>query len=342
MDSQPGVEFFSGLLVPGLVNAHCHTELSYLHGRIEPGRGFSAFADSVGELRQATPVKERIAAAAFRDTKMYSEGIGAIGDICNDAFTFGIKTSSPVKYHSFIEYFGFTDSKLAAAADTEARASELSLSYSATPHSTYSIQDAPFRDIASRSALLSVHFMESTSEAELFHSHGPMAERYADGGIIIDFGKYGSPAQRIVRSVDPSKKILLIHNTFVGKEDIDLLQQHFGGNATWVLCPRSNRYLENAAPPVELFRTAGVKIAIGTDSLASNGDLSIIEELKTFRDVPLEEIFRWATINGAEALGMGDLMGSFEIGKSPGAVIVNGIDWNNGTLLPSAISRRLL
>ena len=92
------------------------------------------------------------------------------------------------------------------------------------------------------------------------------------------------------------------------------------GEITWVVCPRSNDYIEGAHPPATLLMNKGVRIALGTDSLASNESLSLVEEMKLLPEIPLHERIRWATQNGAETLGITDWAGSFEVGKHPGAV----------------------
>jgi cytosine/adenosine deaminase-related metal-dependent hydrolase len=94
------------------------------------------------------------------------------------------------------------------------------------------------------------------------------------------------------------------------------------------LCPNANVYIENTLPNIEQFRNNNVHITLGTDSLASNTSLSIIEEIKTIQQyfplIPLAEILQWATLNGAKALEMDNHLGSFETGKKPGIIV-----WNN-------------
>ncbi len=338
------MEFFSGALIPGMVNAHTHTELSYLKGKIAPGCGFAGFADAISRLRHDVPEPERAAAAAYQDAWMYSRGVSAVGDISNSAFTFAHKASSPVAYLNFIEYFNLATTDFSATDAVAEAARELGLRYSKTPHSTYSLADAPFRAIAALGNPLSIHFMESRAEAELFEGRGSLHERNGRMGLPVDFAHYGSPAGRIVGSVPPEKDILLIHNTFVDEEVVERVENHFRGSVTWVLCPRSNAYIEGARPPVELLRRKGVRLALGTDSLASNDDLSMVEEMKLLckMGAPLREIIRWATLGGAEALGVDDWAGSFQVGKHPGAVLLSGIDWERDALLPNAETKRIL
>ena len=97
-------------------------------------------------------------------------------------------------------------------------------------------------------------------------------------------------------------------------------------------------------PPIELLRTNGANIIVGTDSYASNWSLNILDELKTIQkhnpQIPLEEMLGWATINGARALQMDKQLGSFEAGKKPGVVIIENVDGENN--LSKAVSRRVI
>lgn len=342
VDSQQQVEFFSGMLVPGFVNAHCHLELSYLHGRIGRGCGFAGFADAIARVRHEATPEQRADAAAYRDARMTHDGVIAAGDICNGPSTFALKQHSRIHYHNFIEGFGLRTTDFSGLYRIAGEARTAGLAASVTPHATYSLQDAPFRQIAANGNPLSIHFMESRGEQELFEGRGLLHERNRRDGVTIDFAGYGSPAGRILSSVPQDKNILLVHNTFATPEIIERLHDRFGKRITWVLCPRSNDFIEGAKPPVESLRQSAGRIAIGTDSLASNDSLSIVDELKMFPEVPLAERLGWATLGGAEALGIDAWAGSFVPGKRPGAVLITGVDWNTMTLLPHAASRRIL
>ena len=349
MDSRAGVEFYNGILVPGLVNAHCHLELSYLKGKIASGGGFAAFAAGIGAVRGETSSVDRERAIRFCDARMRAEGIVAVGDICNGSSTFGTKMQSEIFYHNFIEVFGLATTSLQNAIKTAALSRAMGITASVSPHSTYSLQDETFRATIAASSgmpdqgdLLSIHFMESRAEEELFHGEGPLAAWYAHNRWSADFLHYGSPTRRVESCVPAERRVLLIHNTFVDEETVDCLNDRFGNRVTWVLCPRSNRFIEGAKPPVALLRRKGGRIAVGTDSLASNTDLSLIEELKQFPDVPFEEILGWATQSGAEALGLSNTLGQFRPGMSPGVTLIEGIDWQTMRLGEGAKSRRLI
>jgi cytosine/adenosine deaminase-related metal-dependent hydrolase len=207
------------------------------------------------------------------------------------------------------------------------------------------VQDEAFRSVAELAAdePLSIHFMESPDEAALYSGEGSLAAWYERMGWRCDFLHYGSPAKRITGSLSEDKRLMLVHNCCVAEEDIELINNHFVNPVAWVLCPRSNDYISGLKPPVELLRRHSDMICVGTDSLASNDSLSIIEELKMFEGVPLAEVVKWATINGARALGVEKEIGSVEVGKRPGLVLIEGVEYADGLrLTPHSTSRRII
>ena len=342
IDAQSRVEFFDGLLMPGLVNAHTHLELSHLLGQIERGGGFARFADAMVRVRHLGTPLQRVEAAQFRDHKMAADGVVAAGDVCNGSTTFALKGESSIRYHNFIEAFGLGGVDFERLGGLEQEATAAALRASVTPHSTYSVQDADFCRLCRTSTRLSIHFMESHGEAELYDGGGALARRNQREGRTIDFAHYGSPTRRVMMSVPQTTPLLLIHNTFVDQQQVEQLQEHFGEQLTWVVCPRSNRFIEGTLPPIELLRRAGCRIAVGTDSLASNDSLSLIDEIASFPNVPLSERLGWITHAGAEALGVASWAGDFVVGKRPGGVLLTGVDWTTMTLRQDAATRRLL
>ena len=299
-----GVEFYSGVLCAGFVNAHSHLELAYLKGAIAEHGGFASFAESMGRVRGTFSAEERLAAIGEADRVMWQEGVDVVGDIANGATSFPSKAASRIHYHTFAEVFGLRECNLE-------RQREL-LNYpntSLTPHSIYSVQDAPFREVcqADCDRPLSIHFMETPDEALLYRGEGSLHDWYKRVGFECDFLHYGSPSERIVACIPSERRVLLVHNCAISERDIEVVMRHFSTPVSWVLSPRSNSYISGIEPQsVELLRSAGynINICIGTDSLASNWSLSIVEELKMFRNIPLAEMLQWATINGARALGV--------------------------------------
>jgi cytosine/adenosine deaminase-related metal-dependent hydrolase len=135
-----------------------------------------------------------------------------------------------------------------------------------------------------------------------------------------------------------------VHNSFTSAADIKAVQKQMP-NSFWCLCPNANQYIEQTMPPIELLRTNNAEIVIGTDSYASNWSLNILDEIKTIQkhnpSIPLAEMLGWATLNGARALQMDKVLGSFEKGKKPGVVLIEGVD-TNGLLSKTSSAQRLI
>lgn len=338
IDNRAGVEFYPGILTAGMVNAHCHLELSYLRGAIAEGSGFAGFAGAIGRVRNNFSTEERLHAASVADARMWEEGIEAVADIANDRLVMPIKERSAIHYHTFIEFFGLNNHDIEAA-----RTMATSENCSLTPHSIYSVQDKPFRTICGEGeAPLSLHFLESDDEKALYNGHGSLHDWYERQGWPTDFLLYGTPAERVVRSIPANRRMLLIHNVKASAEDVATINRHFTNGVYWVLCPESNRFISRTAPPTDMLRQEGAKIAIGTDSLASARHLSMVENMRLLGDIPLDELLLWATRNGAEALGLEDRLGDLRVGTAPGIVLIENADLHNMLLTPETRSRRII
>ena len=338
-DSCHGVEFYGGILIPGMVNAHCHLELSYLRGAIDEGLGFAGFAGEIGRVRNNYTPEERLRAAANADAQMWEEGIEAVVDIANDDLIMPIKEQSKIRYKTMFELFGL----LKEDARHECALATKYADASVTPHSTYSLQDAPLKEIChSGEAPISLHFLESDDEIELYQRRGSLYAWYERMGWQCDFLHYGMPAERVVESVPKGRKVMLVHGCKATPIDIMTLDNHFDIPPPWVICPESNRYISGSKPPVELFRMMGSKVAIGSDSLASARSLSMMTNMRILDNIPIEELLCWATINGAKALGLEQELGSIEVGKRPGLVQLFGVDFEHMHLTEESFFQRIL
>ncbi|MFI3285389.1 MAG: amidohydrolase family protein [Rikenellaceae bacterium] len=338
IDSLCNTEFFAGVMFAGMVNAHCHIELSHLRGAVTQQCGFASFASQLAACRNSFSPAEVSRAIAQADIDMRGEGVVAVGDISNSCDSLRTKASSPIHYHTFAEHFGLRRDS------TQHLSSLLSAPHcSLTPHSTYSVSDAPFLSIAQEnsSSPLSIHFMETTAERELFERRGELWEWYQSVGFECDFLHYGSPARRIVESIPANRSLMLVHNVDVRAADIELIMNHFKAPIYWVVAPRSNRYISGGEPPLELLRSYGLNICIGTDSLSSNSSLSMLEELRSMNSAPLIERLEWATKIGAKALGA-KLLGEVEVERRPSLVVLSGVDVESGIIGTTSHIERVL
>ncbi|RQO67540.1 amidohydrolase [Pedobacter sp. KBW06] len=330
------ITYYKGVLVPGFVNTHCHLELSHLKGKIAKHTGLPGFVEQVIRQRQAEDT-EVIAAMEEADRKMYENGIVAVGDISNKIISKEVKEISGIHYHTFIEAMGFNPVK---AEEIIKAAIELKNAFkplvgSIVPHAPYSVSDELFQQIRREGEksndLISIHNQETPDENAFFENKtGSFLKLYQFLGLNIDFfeatGK--TSLASYLPKLSTAQKTLLVHNTFTSKSDLDFASaQH--PSLYWCLCPNANLYIEDKLPELQLLQEANVKITLGTDSLASNDQLSIIEEMKTLQDhfkISFDELLKWATWNGAEFLGIENHFGSLAVGKTPGIVLLETVD----------------
>lgn len=336
------VQKLEGILSPGLVNCHCHLELSHLKNVIPPHTGLIDFLCSVVTKRDFP--REIIDAEIIKAEKeMYENGIVAVGDIGNTADTAEVKRKSNIRWQNFVEVLSFTDEKSLenithykqVASDLEAalRTSHIAHRTSLVPHSPYSISPKTFQLINQLTSgqIISIHNQEHPAEDELYKTGGGEYLRF-----FKIFGMEKSPfpvtGKSSIRSVLPyfnnGQTVFLIHNTFMPEEDIIWANEYAASNGlklVYCLCINANLYIENKVPPIDLLMKHNCHIVLGTDSYSSNWQLSIAKEMEAIRQhfphIPDETILQWATSSGAKALGWDDELGSFDLGRKSGVTL---------------------
>lgn len=335
-DDNIKVEKYEGVIIPGFINAHCHIELSHMKGVIPKGTGLPSFLSHVMTSRSAS-MKKMDDAMAKADKEMYDNGIVAVGDHANTDNSSKLKGESSILYHTFVEIIGIEPDE----ADFKLKEAKLLMQefgnghVSITPHAPYSCSKVlfkKFKKAVPENNIISIHNQESDEENKLF--------RYKIGEFIKFYESIGKNANSIkaqarnsIQSYLPylpnPNKLLLIHNTYTSLKDLDFVER-MGRDVFWCLCPKANLYIEGKLPKVMNFIHAEQCLVIGTDSLASNDSLSILDELKVlhqhFEDLDFLETIKWATINGAKALHIDEQFGSLEVGKKPGIVLLEGMD----------------
>ena len=353
-----GLEFFSGMITPGFVNAHCHLELSHLYDLFPEKKGLPAFLKSVNELRNSDPA--HITDQARKgDAELWQNGVVAVGDVSNTNKTFALKVQSKIAYHTFVEALGFSPGKaekaFSMASDAFNEARDMGLPVSIVPHSPYSISrelfDKIFTFSAAKGTILSMHNQECSAEDDLYLSGTGEIYHHLTQNLGLDLSAFRpsgcSALESVIGWLPTENNLLLVHNIRTRQKDIDLIGQARSLTKTWfVICPRSNLFIEDRLPDIELFRKNNLQICIGTDGLSSNKKLSVLEEMKTiqthFPDIPFPEIVTWATRNGAEALSMNKWAGTIEIGKRPGLNLITGMDLQHLRLQPQSKVKRLI
>ncbi|MGZ3950396.1 MAG: amidohydrolase family protein [Flavisolibacter sp.] len=332
------IEIVNGTLTPGFINCHCHLELSHMRGLIPEKTGLVDFVFKVVTERHHS--EEEILLAIDRaETEMLQNGIVAVGDICNNSLTVTQKRQGRLAYYNFIEASGWLPSvsqlRFERAKAVAGEFAELDQPYSIVPHAPYSVSENLWREILPffENKTVSIHNQETAFEDEFFQKGtGDFIRMYEMMKIDNSHHLPGkaSSLQSYFDKLHGARNAILVHDTFMQEEDVDYIKRNTQ-NATLktfiCLCVNANRYIEDAFPPIQMFRRNSCNIVLGTDSLASNWSLNILDEIrtirKTFPAIPLEELLSWATINGARALNMHNRLGSFEKGKTPGIVVLD-------------------
>lgn len=324
------IQHIDGILAPGFVNAHCHLELSHLKGQIDTGTKLIPFITGIVEKRDF-PKETIFEKMKQADQDMYEMGISVVGDISNVSDSFEIKKSSKIFYHTFIELFDLMqesglEKQLNSGHELFQQTEKLGISASLTPHAPYSVSANLFSSIAKHSTRLSIHNQETKDENQMFLSgKGRFNDFYEH--FQLNFNHFKPSRKNSLPSILPFLRsdtpTLLIHNSFTTTQDIKETQSSLS-SVFWCTCPNANLYIENRLPDYKAFIDSDSKMVIGTDSLSSNWQLSVLDEMKTIRKycsyIPTKELMKWACIHGAQALGVENNYGSFTIGNNPGII----------------------
>jgi aminodeoxyfutalosine deaminase len=345
------VEMYNGILLPGFVNVHTHLELSYLRNAIPLHTGLTGFIDYIIHTRPQLR-QDAVSDAKEADRLLWETGIMAAGDISSDTSIFPLKADSRIQYVNFVETLDIGKSSeeiLEAASKLVDLAHNLGMAAFMSPHAPYSVSAELFAYIGQKASpcdIISFHNQESPAEDQLFmDGEGDFRKFYDQRKLPVPVPSGKSSLQTILPLLPAENHILAIHNTYTAEEDIVLAVQACP-HLFWGLCPNANLYISKSLPPIDLFRKYKARIAIGTDSYASNANLSMLEELKTIQlfhpYIPLPELIDWATLNGAQALNLCDNLGSFDPGKKPGVLLLQHTNLHQLKLTHESVIKRLV
>lgn len=347
----PGEPVLDGALVPGFVNAHCHVELSYMKGLFRKGTGMAGFIDQINALRDTFSPEDKIAALQQAMDDLWEQGVVAMADIANCDDSFAVKAAHPLYTRSFLEVFGADPSACQEVMDSvkalERRSRSLGLDAAPTPHSCYTM--SPELVTASsvaglESGYLSFHSEESDEEEQMMmHGSGPMWDNRKANGIptppVTGTSSLEYFLQRLLAGglrAPIEGHVLLVHECCLTAQGAARAREVLA-HPYLAVCPLSNLFIHNTLPPIPVMRESGIPICVGTDSLSSNDQLNMVAELYCLQDafpqIELGELLEWACLNGARFLGRDAVLGSLEVGKKPGLVL---IDKLNGRRLGAA------
>ena len=313
-------------ILPGLVNAHTHLELSWMRGQIPPAHSMPKWVERLMALRRTVghepsePIRDAILEAR-------AAGTALVGDITNTLAAYEPLADSGLSAAIFRELLGFNVSDPAAVvAQAQGQIDALTpsgrLRPSIVPHAPYSVSPALLRQIAHAArgiARISIHLGESAEEIEFLQTGRGAWQTLLTGlGLWSDawVPPGSSPVAYIGQHGLLNERLLAVHCVQLGDSDLAKLA---AAGATVVACPRSNRWTGAGLPPIERFYGSRVRVAVGTDSLGSVEDLNVFGELALMRElapgIPARALLESATKHGADALGFGDELGTIAPGK---------------------------
>lgn len=339
------IEKLRGALVPGFINTHCHIELSHLRNKFDEKTGLGEFLMNVTKHRDE---KGEVMLQAIEDAEneMIENGIVAVGDISNLPLSFKQKAKRNLYYHTFIELLSFNPENSYRSFENGKElmnnAKSFGLQVSLAPHAPYTVSPLLLELISKQcyedGKPTSFHMLESNDENEFYlQGSGNYRKLYRELNVPIKFfeptGK--TSLESTLPFINKEIKTLLVHNTIATVWDMEWAED-IHPNLFWCLCPNANLFIEDRLPEIPLLMNHVQYLTVGTDSLSSNHQLSILEELKSiqnkFPEIKLEDMLRWATLYGAIFLGIDAQFGSFEKGKKPGVNLIEGFTIGNEDL----------
>jgi aminodeoxyfutalosine deaminase len=334
------VERVHGVVLPGLVNAHTHLELSALRGRVPGGAGFVPWVEQLIGVRAELVPEQDTRAVEDAVQELDDCGTAAVGEVTNTLAAVRMLASRGIVGCVFHEVFGVEKEPLERRVDALPRTVEeqvgswpsRELAYSPAVHTLYTthpdVVRRVLRDVRDRGQRTSVHLAEHAAERRfLEHGDGPIPEWF-EARLKLRRDLLEWPGESPVAFADElgalGPHVLAVHLTDARAEELELVARR--GNPV-VFCPRSNLFIETRLPPLLAARAAGLLPALGTDSLASNASLDVLAEARALWDrfptVPATELVRMATWEGARALGREDV-GRIARGARAGLVAIDG------------------
>jgi cytosine/adenosine deaminase-related metal-dependent hydrolase len=334
------VERVRGVLLPGLVNAHTHLELSALRGHAPGGAGFVPWVEQLIGVRAELRPEEDTEAIARAVDELEAYGTVAVGEVTNSLAAVRALARRGFVGCIFHEVFGVERGGLERRVADLARSVEetvgawptADLAYAPTAHTLYTthpeIVRRLFREAREHGLRASVHLSEHPAERRfLVHGDGPIADWY-ESRLKLRRDLLEWPGTSPIAFADElgalGPHVLAVHLTDARPDELDLVARR---GSPVVLCPRSNLFIETRLPPLLAIRAAGLSPALGTDSLASNASLDVLAEARALADrfptVPARDLLRMATWDGARALGRSDV-GRVASGARPGLFAIEG------------------
>ncbi len=339
---QETVDLGEQALLPGLINAHCHLDYTCLRGKISRQESFTGWIRAINAEKAKLSPEDYVTSInhGFDEAKRF--GTTTIANLT--AFPELVsRIQAPIRTWWFAELIDVRDPNRASdIVDLAIEKLKSAEHWGLAPHAPFTASANLYRRceeiVRSEDVLLTTHLAESREEMSMFRdASGPLYDFLKGIGRdmsdcdrktpIEEFfgrlGRGGSPNRP--RAIEGNRPYLLVHVNEISDEDLNLLKQSAGKDSV-VHCPRSHDYFGHSSFQFHKLRELGFNICLGTDSLASNDDLSLFAEMRAFQkkfpDVSPEEILKMVTVHGARALHQENSLGQIRSGSSADLIAV--------------------
>ena len=311
-------------VLPGLVNAHTHLDLTGLRGAASPSPDFTGWLRQVIAHRRDRSPEQVQTDIRTGLAECQRFGTTLLGDISGDGGSWDVLATATLRAVVFREFLGLTKDRASGAWERldrwlASRTATPTCRPGASPHAPYSVRSSLFFASTSSGVPVAVHLAETAAEQELLLlRRGPFIPFLRDMGVYDPEG-LAEDTDHVLRLLNGLQPTLLVHGNFLNPAAA------IPTNASVVYCPRTHAAFGHPPHPFREFLARGVRVAVGTDSLASNPDFDVLAEIRflhrMYPDVPGAVLLRMATLAGAEALGWADATGSLTPGKSADLVV---------------------
>jgi cytosine/adenosine deaminase-related metal-dependent hydrolase len=306
------------VIFPGLVNSHCHLELTTLHDRLDRGKSFPVWVEQLRGYTAGLDDYNYRHAAQEGVRQLLAGGCTTVLDVGNTGDALPVLAASPLRAFACVETLGIdpalAEYRFTAAADKAAKTPASDRFHPGiAPHAAYSTSPELLRRVIDHQRThglpVTIHAAESREEAELFASGtGPLAEYCRRIFPGAPRHRDTTPIRWLESQGCLPDDAIIVHGNMLDDADMDILARR---GATVVHCPSSHAFFGHPRFPYEALRARGINVGLGTDSLASGDSLSMLEKMRLFGEnypeVPMEDIVAMATINGARAMGLQDV-----------------------------------
>jgi cytosine/adenosine deaminase-related metal-dependent hydrolase len=321
----PDFDFGNVAVLPGFVNAHTHLDLSGMRGKCPPTPDFTQWLRAVILCRRGQSPDQVEADIRSGLAESLTFGTTLLGDIAYHGISWPTLCAASVRSVVYYELLGLPQVRAALAWDAaktwlDLRGPTDTCRPGLSPHAPYSTRTQLFAAASITGVPVAMHLAETTVELDLLGDwYGPLVPFLRDLGVWDPEGLFAS-TDEILRLFKGLVPVVVAHGNYLK------LDAPIAANTTIVYCPRTHAAFGHSPHPFREFLKRGVRVALGTDSLASNPDLDILAEARFvhrhYPDVPAADVLRMVTLSGAEALGWEAETGSLTPGKSADLVVL--------------------